>query len=71
MYRLKVMGKEIEVEKGTTWEDVAAMVQDKFDSPIAAVSINGKIRELFKRVNKNGEVGFFTFKYDVEDLTYT
>ncbi|MBR6303469.1 MAG: nucleoside kinase [Lachnospiraceae bacterium] len=71
MYRLKVMGKEIEVEKGTTWEDVAGMVQDKFDSPIAAVSINGKIRELFKRVNKNGEVGFFTFKDDVGHLTYT
>ncbi|MCR4617757.1 MAG: nucleoside kinase [Lachnospiraceae bacterium] len=71
MYKLNVMGNEIEVEKGTTWEDVANMVQDKFDSPIAAVSINGKIRELFKRVNKNGIVDFFTLKDDVGHLTYT
>ena len=70
MYKLKVLGNEIEVERGATWEDVAAMVQDKFDSPIAAVSVNGKIRELFKRVNKSAEVDFFTLKDDVGKLTY-
>ena len=71
MYKLKVLGNEIEVERGATWEDVAAMVQDKFDSPIAAVSVNGKIRELFKRVNKSAEVDFFTLKDDVGKLTYS
>ncbi|MBR1860873.1 MAG: nucleoside kinase [Lachnospiraceae bacterium] len=71
MYKLKVLGNEIEVERGATWEDVAAIVQDKFDSPIAAVSVNGKIRELFKRVNKSAEVDFFTLKDDVGKLTYS
>ena len=70
MYKLKVLGKETEVERETTWEQVAQKVQDKFDAPIAAISINGKIRELFKRVNKNGEVGFFTLKDDVGHATY-
>ncbi len=70
MYKLKVMDTEIEVEKGTTCEDVANMFKDKFDAPIAAVSINGKIRELFKRVNKSGEMSFFTLKDDVGHLTY-
>ena len=71
MYKLKVLGEEIQVESGTTWEDVANMVQDRFDSPIAAVSVNGKIRELFKRVNKSCEVDFFTLKDDVGRLTYS
>ncbi len=71
MFKLKVLGEEIQVDKGTTWEDIAKMFQDKFDSPIAAVSVNGKIRELFKRVNKNCEVEFFTLKDDVGRLTYS
>ena len=71
MYKLKVLGEEMQVESGTTWEDVAKMVQDRFDSPIAAVSVNGKIRELFKRVNKSAEVDFFTLKDDVGRLTYS
>ena len=71
MYKLKVLGEEIEVERGTSWEQVADMVQDKFDAPIAAVSVNGKIRELFKKVNKNAEVEFFTLNDDIGKLTYT
>ena len=71
MYKLKVLGEEIEVERGTSWEQVADMVQDRFDAPIAAVSVNGKIRELFKKVNKNAEVEFFTLNDDIGKLTYT
>ncbi len=71
MYKLNILGEEIKVDNGTTWEDVAAMYQDKFDSPIAAVSVNGKIRELFKRVNKSCDVSFFTLKDDVGRLTYS
>lgn len=70
MYKLTIAGETIEVEQGTTWEQIAAKYQEKFDSPIAAVSINGKIRELFKRVNKSGDVEFFTLKDDVGHLTY-
>lgn len=70
MYKLNVLGETISVENGTTWAQVAEKYQEKYDCPIAAVSINGKIRELFKKVNRSGDVGFFTLKDDVGHKSY-
>ena len=70
MYKLNVLGETIEVEEGTTYAQLAARYQDRFSTPIAAAAINGKIRELFKRVIKDGEVKFYTLSDDVGHLTY-
>lgn len=70
MYKLNVFGETIEVEQGTTFAQLAEKYQDKFTSPIAAVSYNGKIRELFKKVNKDGELSFFTLADDIGRKAY-
>lgn len=70
MYKLNVLGETIEVEEGTTYAQLAERYQYRFATPIAAAAINGKIRELFKRVIKDGEVKFYTLSDDVGHLTY-
>ncbi len=56
--------------QGTTLETIAEEFQKEYEGMIAVASVNGKIRELFKKVNKDCEVGFFTLKDDVGHKTY-
>ncbi len=71
MYTLIIDGEKKEYPSDITWEDVAKEYQHKFSSPIAAVSFDGKIRELFKKVSRSGEVKFFTLSDNIGHLTYT
>ena len=70
MYTLTVEGTKRQYPEGTTFEDVAAAYQDKYDGQIALVAADGKIRELFKPVEQDCEVTFFTLKDDVGHKTY-
>ena len=70
MVTIKVNGETRQVPQGTTYETIAADYQENFDSMIAVVSVNGRIRELFKRVSKDCEIAFFTLKDDVGYKTY-
>ncbi len=70
IFKLTILGEVREYPGGTTFKDIAAEYQDRFDYPIAAASMNGKIRELFKRVTRDGEVEFFTLRDDVGYLTF-
>ena len=70
MYTLIIDGEKREYSSDTTWEDIAKEYQKNYDSPIAAVSLDGKIRELFKKVTRDGEVKFFTLSDNVGHLTY-
>ncbi len=60
--KLNISGKEYEVDKGTTLINVADMVKDDYDSPILLAEFNGRLVELFKTVEKPGNVTFFTIK---------
>lgn len=70
MVTVTVDGEKREVPKGTTFEDIAADYQQKYDGLITLVAANGKIRELFKKVTKDCEIRFFTLKDDVGYKTY-
>lgn len=70
MYTLIIEGEKKEYPDGVTWEDIAKEYQKNYSSPIAAVSLDGKIRELFKKVSRSGEVKFFTLSDNVGHLTY-
>ena len=48
MYTLIINGEKKEYAPDATWEDVAKDYQKDFDSPIAAISLDGKIRELLR-----------------------
>ncbi len=70
MVTVTIHGKTREVPQGITLEELAADYQQEYDCMIAAAAINGKIRELFKKVVKNCTVDFFTIKDDVGHKTY-
>jgi len=70
MVRVTIQGREIEVPQGTTYEEIAADFEQEYDGMIAAAAMNGKIRELFKKVTKDCRVDFFTVKDDVGHKTY-
>ena len=62
---ITINGVSKEYEKGITYETIAKEYQPKYDSRIAAVLFNGKIRELMKTVKKDGELSFLTYKDDI------
>lgn len=70
MITLKVEGVEKQYPKGVTFEEVVREYQDKYDNQIALVCYNGKIRELFKKANRDGEVRFFTMKDAIGQKAY-
>ena len=60
MVTVTVNGEMREYEEGTAYETIAKEYQKQYSSRIALVTVNGKIRELFKKVKKDCEVSFFT-----------
>ncbi|MCR4599712.1 MAG: nucleoside kinase [Acetatifactor sp.] len=70
MFTVKINGEEIEVTERTTYEQLVEPYQGKDGQLITVISSDGKIRELFKRVNKPCEIKFFTLKDDVGFKTY-
>ncbi|MCM1089377.1 MAG: nucleoside kinase [Muribaculum sp.] len=63
-------GVQKQVERGTTYETVVQEYQERYDNMIAVVAANGKIRELFKKINRDCTITFFTLKDDVGHKTY-
>ena len=59
---ITINGVKKEYDKGITFEEIASEYQSEYDSRIAAVIFNGKIRELMKTVKKDGDLSFVTFK---------
>ena len=59
-----------EYRVGTTYEEIAEAYQDVYDDTIALVLVNGKIRELSKRVEKDCEVQFLTLCDDAGHKAY-
>lgn len=68
---IMIHGKEYLYEQGIKYEIVAKQFQDQYDSTIALVTVNGKIRELMKRVDKNCTLDFKTFGDSCGHRTYT
>ena len=70
MVTVTIHGEKREFAQGTSYETIAADYQKNYDGMIAVVTVNGKIRELFKKVTKDCTVDFFTVKDDVGYKTY-
>ena len=70
MITVTIEGEEKQIERGTTYETVVKEYQPKYDNMIAAVAANGRIRELFKKINRDCTITFFTFRDDVGHKTY-
>lgn len=70
MVTVTVGGVDRQYPVGTTYEEIASQYQEQYDGLIALVSVDGKIRELSKRVTKDCRVEFFTLRDDVGHKTY-
>lgn len=70
MVTVTIQGEQKQYPIGTTYETIANEYQAQYDNMIAVVSVNGKIRELFKTVSRDCNLDFFTLKDDVGYKTY-
>lgn len=70
MYWVTIEGKKQQVSDRATYEQLVEPYQGRDGLLIPAVAANGRIRELFRRVNKDCEITFFTLKDDVGFKTY-
>ena len=70
MINVTINGEIKQYPQGTTFETIAKDYQDAYDSQIACVSADGKIRELFKKVSKDCTLEFFTLKDSIGHKIY-
>jgi uridine kinase len=59
-----------EYPSGTTYQEIAMEHQQFYDNDILLVSVNGKLRELHKKVKNNCRLEFFTAEDEPGRLTY-
>ena len=69
MVTVTIRGEQKQVQRGTTYESIVSEYQKEYDGTIAVVAANGKIRELFKKVNRDCRLDFFTLRDDVGHKT--
>lgn len=70
MVTIKIGGKEERYEDGIKYEIIAEEHQNDYVSQIALVTVDGKIRELMKRVDRDCELEFITYADDIGHKTY-
>lgn len=69
-YQVTVGGKTREFPSGITYGEIAGVYQKDYPYQIAVAVRNGKIRELFKRVDRDCTVEFLTLADDTGHKTY-
>lgn len=70
MAQVTVLEEKREYPVGTSFEAIAKDYQDRFDGTIVLAVVNGKIRELFKKVTGDCEIGFITLGDTIGHKTY-
>lgn len=59
-----------EYPAGITYEELAGEYQEQYQGLIALVCVNGKIRELMKKLDRDCTLRFFTLQDDIGHKTY-
>lgn len=70
MVRIRINGEEKLYEEGIKYEIIAKEYQHLYRETIALVFVDGKIKELMKRVDKDCELGFATYGDAIGHKTY-
>lgn len=68
--KVTIEGITREYPEGITYEEIAKDYQEQYDGMIAVVCVNGKIRELIKRLDRDCELRFFTYKDSIGHKAY-
>lgn len=69
-YQVTIKDTVKEYEKGTTYLDIAKEYQKEFEDDILLVFVNGKLQELFKKLDRDCSIRFVTGKDACGNLTY-
>lgn len=69
-YRVQIGEERKEYPRGTTFADIAKEYQKDYKEQIVLAVRNGKIRELFKRLDKDCTLEFLTLSDDAGHKTY-
>ena len=70
MVTINIGGKEKQYEDGIKYEAIAEEYQNDFVSQIALVTVDGKIRELMKRTDRDCTLEFITYADAIGHKTY-
>ena len=70
MLQVKIDGKEVTYREGTRYLDAAKEFQKDEDSKIVLASVNGKLKELTKKIKDQDQIVFLTIKDKNGFMTY-
>lgn len=68
--KVTIAGQVKEYPEGITYEQIAEEYQEEYDGLIALACVNGKIRELRKKLDRDCECRFFTLRDTIGHKTY-
>ncbi len=68
--KLTVLNKEYDYPVGVSLSDIAAGFAGKYDYPIILASVNGVIKELFKKPHDGDKIEFLDTETDIGNKTY-
>ena len=67
---VKANGVERVYPEGTTYLEIAKDFEDQYENDILLVRVNGKLRELDKKLTEDSEISFLTAKDSAGYKTY-
>lgn len=70
MYRVWIEGEEREYAKGTSYQEIANDYKEKKEHEIVLVTVNGKLQELHKTLEKDCEIELVTTAEDAGNRSY-
>lgn len=70
VYQVTVGSETLEYPRGTTYRVIAEDVQKNYRYPIVLVTVNGRLRELHKRLDRDCTLKFVTLAEDIGHKTY-
>ena len=70
MYQVKIHDEIRQYEAGTTYLEIAKEYQKEYSHDIVLVTVDGKLQELHKKVNRDGTLNFETTACDSGHKTY-
>ena len=70
MVKVEIMGETREYPAGTTFAEIVEPYQKVSEAPVILVTVNGKLKELHKKLKYDSRIGFVTTKDNIGHQTY-
>ena len=70
MVKVEIMGEIREYPAGTTFAEIVEPYQKVSETPVILVTVNGKLKELHKKLKYDSRIGFVTTKDNIGHQTY-